>query len=77
LKYDDLTPVTKESFFAWKERRKIQKQKDAEEALVKSKESAEAKKKLSKGKNSVLNGRALFSYNPELFKDDDAETCDS
>ena len=26
------------------------------------------------GKNSILNGRALFSYNPDLFKDgDDAE----
>lgn len=36
LKSDNLTPVTKESFFAWKERRKEQKQKDAEAALVAS-----------------------------------------
>ena len=33
LKSDDLTPVTKESFFAWKERRKKQKQ-EAEEELM-------------------------------------------
>lgn len=25
------------------------------------------------GKNSVMNGRALFSYNPNLFKDDEGE----
>lgn len=23
------------------------------------------------GKNSILNGRALFQYNPDLFKDGD------
>jgi hypothetical protein len=23
------------------------------------------------GKNSILNGRALFTFNPELFKDND------
>lgn len=67
LKADDLTPVTKESFFAWKERRKVQKQKDAEEAYIKSQQSAQAKKALSKGKNSVMSGRALFTYNPDLF----------
>jgi hypothetical protein len=71
LKSDGLTPVTKESFFAWKERRKIQKQKEAEDAYVKSQASAEAKKKLAKGKNSVMNGRALFTFNPDLFQDND------
>ena len=25
------------------------------------------------GKNSVMNGRALFQYNPDLFKDEDNE----
>ena len=23
------------------------------------------------GKNSIMNGRALFQYNPDLFRDDD------
>jgi len=36
LKADGLTPVTKESFFAWKDRRKLQKQQAAEQALVES-----------------------------------------
>lgn len=33
LKSDDLTPVTKESFFAWKEKRKIAKQAALEEEM--------------------------------------------
>lgn len=36
LRSDDLTPVTKESFFAWKERRKKQKQDVVEEELKKA-----------------------------------------
>lgn len=28
-------------------------------------------KMASKGKNSIMNGRALFQYNPDLFKDDE------
>lgn len=71
LKSDDLTPVTKESFDAWKAARKEKKQKEAEEALVNSQVNADAKKKAAKGKNSVMNGRALFSYNPDMFQDDD------
>jgi hypothetical protein len=77
LKHDDLTPVTKESFLAWKEKRSLKKQKDAEEAFIKSQASDAAKKKLSKGKNSVMNGRALFTYNPDMFVDDEnAEEAD-
>lgn len=34
LKSEGLTPVTKESFAAWKERRKERKQKEAEEMLI-------------------------------------------
>lgn len=41
---------------------------------MKSQESAAAKKAMTKGKNSVMNGRALFSYNPELFKDAEGAT---
>ena len=28
-------------------------------------------KKSTGGKNSIMNGRALFTYNPDLFVDDD------
>ena len=66
-----MTPVTKESFFAWKEKRAKEKQSALEDALKKSLEDKAAKKAAAKGKNSVMNGRALFSYNPDLFQDDD------
>lgn len=63
--------MTLETFTAWKEKRKLEKQQEAEEALVKSQVNADAKRKMMKGKNSVMNGRALFSYNPDMFKDDE------
>jgi hypothetical protein len=66
-----LTPVTKESFFAWKERRKKQKQELLETQMKEAEEKAAAGKKAGKGKNSIMNGRALFQYNPDLFKDDE------
>ena len=28
-------------------------------------------KNAKKGKNSIMNGRALFNYNPDAFKDDE------
>ena len=66
-----MTPVTKESFFAWKARRAERKQKELEETLKKAETDKAMKKAAAKGKNSIMNGRALFTYNPELFKDDD------
>jgi hypothetical protein len=66
-----LTPVTKESFFAWKARRAEQKQKLLEDQLKEQEEQAAKGKKLKAGKNSVMNGRALFTYNPDLFQDDE------
>lgn len=36
-------------------------------------EKAMGKKKQG-GKNSVLNGRALFTFNPDLFKDGEDDT---
>jgi hypothetical protein len=38
--------------------------KDEEEKVAKGKGG-------NRTKNSVMNGRALFTYNPTLFKDDD------
>jgi len=34
-------------------------------------EKAAAGKKAGKGKNGIMNGRALFTYNPDLFQDDE------
>jgi hypothetical protein len=67
-----LTPVTAETFAAWKKRRAEQKQKDLEEK-VKQAEVKTAKAKAMKGSKThgVMNGRALFTYNPNLFKDDE------
>ena len=70
LPSEGLTPVTKESFLAWKERRKQKKQDDLEKEM-KAAEDAKAKGKAAKGKNSIMSGRALFTYNPDLFKDDE------
>jgi len=70
LKYDDLTPVTKESFFAWKKRRAEKKQKELEDKMKKEEELAAKGKRGGgggKGKYSILNGRALFLYNKDLF----------
>jgi len=58
-----LTPVTKERFFAWKEKNK----KEKEEA---EKKAIEATKKGGKVGN-VLSGRALFQYDASLFVDDE------
>ena len=68
-----LTPVTPESFAAWKERRAARRQEELE-AKIKA-EQAKGKKDI--GQMKFMSGRALFSYNPELFKDDDEETKDT
>ena len=66
-----MTPVTKETFFAWKARRAERKQKELEDTLKKTENDKAMKKAAAKGKNSIMNGRALFSYNPDLFRDDE------
>ena len=61
------TPVTLESFTAWKEKRRL-KAKEAEEAVKK-----DLKTKKAAGKELAgASGRQLFDVNPELFVDDDA-----
>jgi len=64
LPYDNLTPVTFETFMDWKKRKAERKQKELEEKM---KEEA---KKSGKGSN-ILSGKALFKYDPTLFKDDE------
>lgn len=67
---DKLTPVTAESFAAWKEARAKRKAEELEARRVE-----EAKRTGTKG-FSVLSGRALFTYDPALFVDDDAADAD-
>jgi len=66
LPSEGLTPVTKESFFAWKAKRAELKQKALEDQM-KAEEESKVKGKAKGNKNSVMNGRALFTYNPDLF----------
>lgn len=60
-----LTPVTLETFNDWKRRKAERKQKELEERM-----KEEEKKGASKGKG-ILSGRALFKYDPTLFRDDE------
>lgn len=67
LPSDGLTPVTFENFTKWKADRAIRK---LEEAAAKA---AAEDAKNSKGKNhsAFMSGRALFTFNPDLFEDAD------
>ena len=66
LPSEGLTPVTLVSFLAWKERKAERKQKELEDRM-----REEAKKASGKG-SSILSGRALFKFDPNLFQDDEA-----
>ena len=58
--------MTAERFYEWKAK-KLKAKQDAEE---KKKQELEAKQ--AKAGGNVLSGKALFAYDPTLFKDDDA-----
>eukprot|EP00128_Syssomonas_multiformis_P018331 Colp12_sorted_trinity150504_noHs@7385 len=62
-----LTPVTFESFLAWKEKKRLEKAKE---------EKAKEKKRAADFKAGVgtISGRELFSFRPELFVDDEDAT---
>ena len=65
LSYDNLTPVTYESFMKWKEDRKARKQAELEAKIA----AEEAKGKKDKSQMAFMSGRALFQFNPDLFED--------
>ena len=44
---------------------------------MKNAEVEKTKKKGGGGKNSIMNGRALFTYNPDLFVDDENAAADA
>ncbi|KZV98660.1 hypothetical protein EXIGLDRAFT_763332 [Exidia glandulosa HHB12029] len=62
-----LTPVTPESFAVWKRIRMDKKQAE-QDAAKKAKDTQH-----TAGKLSGMSGRDLFSYNPNLFVEDDEE----
>lgn len=67
LESANLTPVTKDSFYAWKEQKRLKREEEAEQ-----KKSKEEKKTGKSVKNmNVLTGRQLFVVDKSLFKDDD------
>ncbi|KAF9556057.1 hypothetical protein CPC08DRAFT_711534 [Agrocybe pediades] len=61
----NLTPVTRETFAAWKKTR-MDKKEAEEEAKRKAKDL-----QANAGKSSGMSGRDLFQYNPEWFQDED------
>lgn len=61
------TPVTEESFAAWKKEKQRRKQEELEARI----KAEQAKKKGGKGL-SILSGKELFSFNSSLFIDDDS-----
>ena len=71
LPSEGLTPVTKESFFAWKVRRAEQKQKALEDQMSSEAIKAAVGRATKKAHKGVMSGRALFTFNPDLFKDDE------
>ena len=64
LPTEGLTLVTLETFTAWKKKKTEEREKEKQEELAKE------SKKGSKF-NSILSGRALFKFVPELFQDED------
>lgn len=65
LRFTELTPLTAERFLEWKAKKLKIKQATAE------KKRLELESKHAKTGANVLSGRALFAYDPTLFKDDE------
>lgn len=59
--------MTAETFAAWKERR-AQKKQDELEAKIKHEQS---KGRKDTAQMRFMSGRALFTYNPDLFQDEE------
>ncbi|CDW57619.1 zf-CCCH domain containing protein [Trichuris trichiura] len=64
---DNLTKVTLETFLKWKERKRKE--------LLKRRAEEEKRKRneYKSGKDTGLSGRELFTYNPDLMRQDDEE----
>jgi len=67
LDTSECTPVTPETFAAWKEKKKKEKM---EEMKKLAEESTSKKGSKKKQHRSGLTGRALFTFRPNIFQDD-------
>lgn len=65
LKHEGLTPVTLETFNQWKLDRAARRQSELEAKIA----AEEIKGKRDRTQMTFMSGRALFSYNPDLFED--------
>jgi len=74
LEFDKLTPVTFETFMKWKDDKKKKKEQEYLERL--ELERTEGAKKGGK-KFGFMSGKALFSFNPDMFEDDDEAADDA
>ncbi len=71
LPSEGLIPVTLESFTKWKIDRAERKQKEAEERMQQEMLKAATKGGSKTFGAGVMSGRALFTYDPTMFQDDD------
>ena len=71
LPSEGLTPVTLASFNKWKEDRARRKQEELEKKMA-----AEVAQKGVRGAKGIMSGKALFTYDPTLFMDDDGAADD-
>lgn len=65
LPSEGLIPVNPDTFAAWKERRAARRQSELEAKIAK--EASKGKKDTAQMR--FMSGRALFTYNPDLFAD--------
>jgi len=72
LPSEGLTPVTADSFKAWKEGRAAEKAAELEAKIA----AENAKGKKDAGQMAFMSGKALFTYNPDLFEDADGAADD-
>lgn len=73
LPSEGLIPVTLETFTEWKRKRAEAKQKEIEDKI----KAEEAKGKKDVGRMNFMSGKSLFTFNPELFKDDEGAADDA
>ena len=74
LPNEGLIPVTLTTFMQWKKDKEARKQKELEERIA----AEQAKGKKGDIKNfGLMSGKALFTYDPTLFQDDDGAADDT
>lgn len=75
LPAEGLTPVTLETFTKWKQEKAERKQKELEDR-VKAEEAKGKKGNAAQRAAGIMSGKALFTYDPSLFADDEGAADD-